>query len=340
MVEREGMENLLLRYYEGGVTEEEAIIVKEWLKSSEENRRIAKQIQLIELAVDIVQTRPKLDVKKALVKVHKKMELKGKVGRYMLSFRGLQRVAAILFIPLLLSWCLLYFNREPQIAQMVEIRTNPGMTASIVLPDSTVVILNSSSSLQYPSLFSNQKREVKLVGEAFFSVKKDKRRMFVVNALNNSRIVVYGTEFDVEAYQEDKMVQTTLVSGKVSFSYVNKNGRKGVLKMEPGQKVVYDIGQKNIMMKKVNVDVETSWKDGLLMFKNTPFGEVLRSLSKRYNVEFVVKKESLKQEPFTGTFTRQRLERILEHFRISSNIHFQFVENDDINEERQRIEVY
>lgn len=93
-------------------------------------------------------------------------------------------------------------------------------------------------------------------------------------------------------------------------------------------------------MKEANVDVETSWKDGRLIFRNTPFEDILKSLSKRYNVEFILKKASLKQNSFTATFTKQRLERILEHFRISSNIHFKFVEDSDVNAERQVIEVY
>lgn len=110
--------------------------------------------------------------------------------------------------------------------------------------------------------------------------------------------------------------------------------------MQPGQKVIYDIVQDKVVVKKVNVDVETSWKDGHLIFKNTPFEEVLKKLSKRYNVTFVLKNPTLKQSSFTATFTKQRLERILENFQISSNIRFKFVEDGDINAERQVIEVY
>lgn len=83
---------------------------------------------------------------------------------------------------------------------MMEVRTNPGMTTSVELPDGTEVVLNSSSSLRYPSRFADDKREVKLVGEAFFSVAKDEKK-FIVGTLNNSKIVVHGTEFNVEAYK-------------------------------------------------------------------------------------------------------------------------------------------
>lgn len=337
MVKREGMENLLLRYYEGETTEDETALVEEWLEASEENRRTARQVQTLGLAADMAQISSRLDVKKALEDVHRKMKQK-KVNRYQVLFRGMQRAAAILFIPLMVSWSILYWDKDKEEIHMMEVRTNPGMTTSVELPDGTEVVLNSSSSLRYPSRFADDKREVKLVGEAFFSVAKDEKK-FIVGTLNNSKIVVHGTEFNVEAYKGSRTVQTTLVSGKVSFSYVN-NGRRNNVMMIPGQKVIYDIVREKVVVKEVNVGVETCWKDGRLIFRNTPFEDILKSLSKRYNVEFILKKVSLKQNSFTATFTKQRLERILEHFRISSNIHFKFVEDGDVNTERQVIEVY
>ena len=337
MVKREGMENLLLRYYEGETTEDETALVEEWLEASEENRRTARQVQTLGLAADMAQISSRLDVKKALEDVHRKMKQK-KVNRYRVLFRGMQRAAAILFIPLMVSWSILYWDKDKEEIHMMEVRTNPGMTTSVELPDGTEVVLNSSSSLRYPSRFADDKREVKLVSEAFFSVAKDEKK-FIVGTLNNSKIVVHGTEFNVEAYKGSRTVQTTLVSGKVSFSYVN-NGRRNNVMMIPGQKVIYAIVREKVVVKEVNVDVETCWKDGRLIFRNTPFEDILKSLSKRYNVEFILKKASLKQNSFTATFTKQRLERILEHFRISSNIHFKFVEDGDVNAERQVIEVY
>lgn len=338
MVEREEMEDLLLQYYEGVTTAEETTRIEEWLEASNENREIGWQIQTIVLAANVAQVSSKLDMKKALTNVHRKMKHEKVVSRYQILFRGMQRAAAILFIPLIVSWCMLYFDREVQVPEMMEVRTNPGMTTSVVLPDGTEVTLNSSSSLQYPSRFSEGERTVKLLGEAFFSVMKDKKP-FVVKALSGSEIIVHGTEFNIEAYEESETVQTTLVSGKVSFSYFNK-GKKKNLMMQPGQKVVYDIVQDKVVVKKVNVDVETSWKDGHLIFKNTPFEEVLKRLSKQFNVEFVLKNPALKHNSFTATFTKQRLERILENFRISSNIRFKYIDDGNIDNERQVIEVY
>ena len=111
MVKREGMENLLLRYYEGETTEDETALVKEWLEASEENRRTARQVQTLGLAADMAQISSRLDVKKALEDVHRKMKQK-KVNRYQVLFRGMQRAAAILFIPLMVSWSILYWDKD------------------------------------------------------------------------------------------------------------------------------------------------------------------------------------------------------------------------------------
>ena len=113
MVKREGMENLLLSYYEGETTEDETALVEEWLEASEENRRTARQVQTLGLAADMAQISSRLDVKKALEDVHRKMKQK-KVNRYQVLFRGMQRAAAILFIPLMVSWSILYWDKDKE----------------------------------------------------------------------------------------------------------------------------------------------------------------------------------------------------------------------------------
>lgn len=87
MVKREGMENLLLSYYEGETTEDETALVEEWLEASEENRRTARQVQTLGLAADMAQISSRLDVKKALEDVHRKMKQK-KVNRYQVLLEG------------------------------------------------------------------------------------------------------------------------------------------------------------------------------------------------------------------------------------------------------------
>lgn len=328
------MDDLLLRYCEGAVSEDERILIEEWIEQSDENRRIAKHIYMIYLATDTINILDKVDTDGALKKVNDRMTGK----KMVIGWEWVQRVAAVLLIPLLIAYCVSYFNSKPLQVQMIEVKTNPGMTTSVVLPDSSLVILNSESSLIYPSFFNDNVRKVTLKGEAYFSVTKDKNKRFIVNTLGNAQIRVYGTEFNVEAYPGDGVVNTTLVSGKVSFV---SNERQEVV-MKPGQKAVYNVNQGSTTLSEVFVDGEVAWKDSKLIFKDTPFDQVLNCLSKRYNVVFVIKRDKLHEYSFTGVFEHQRLSRILEYFRISSGIKFKYVNenNRDINKEKEKIDVY
>lgn len=334
------MEGLLFRYYKGETSAEESSVVENWMEESKENRKLAKDIQRISFATDMSQVASRVDKEEELAKIHSKMGIK-KNNRYLRISRWMQKTAAILFIPLLAGWALqTYLEREPQvIPQMIEVKTNPGMTASVTLPDSSVVILNSSSALTYSSQFTGEVREVNLSGEAFFSVRKDEKKRFVVNTPQGASVTVYGTEFNIDAYKDSKEVLATLVTGKIGLTFSCGGTLKG-LTMIPGQKAVYNVEKETVKLSKANIEVETSWKDGRLFFNDTPFEQMLKSLSKRYGVEFVFKKESLKKHSFTGVFVNQRLERILEHFRLASGIRFRYIEDKNIRREKQVIEVY
>ena len=85
---------------------------------------------------------------------------------------------------------------------------------------------------------------------------------------------------------------------------------------------------------------ETAWKEGKIIFRNTPLEEGLRMLEKRYNVEFIIKNDRLKGDSFTGTFTNQRLERILEYFQLSSQIRWRYLDSPNIKDEKSKIEIY
>ena len=200
-----GVEELLPRFCEGMTTLAESQLVEEWIAENEEHLKIVNQIQAIHLAVDTVEFMKHTDIDRALDKVKRRMP-KQKV----LWWKWAQRIAALLSIPLLLGSLWLFFNQKDNypIVQMVEVRTNPGTTTKIVLPDSTLVYLNSESLLRYPSTFTTI-RNVELVGEAFFKVVADKEKRFIVNTRNQSQIEVYGTSFNVEAYATDNKISTT-----------------------------------------------------------------------------------------------------------------------------------
>lgn len=329
--------DLLPLYYERKLDKEQIRIVEEWIEASDENRRIALQMEKLYMASDTLFALGQIDTEKALQQVHDKMRLHKGFSLWTWT----QRVAAILFVPLLIiSFLERSSGKQSSPVQMIRLATNPGMIASATLPDGTKVTLNSNSSLVYPSRFDSNSRDVKLEGEAFFKVTKDATHPFVVKTPQKAAVRVYGTQFDVEAYAADKNVTATLVDGSISMSYENGNRNWTERKIVPGQAIVYSAAKQNIQVAQAAVDVVTSWKDGKLIFKNTPFNEVLKSLSRRFNVDFIVKNPKCNEAFFTGVLEKQRLERILEYFTVSSNMRFKYNANGNIRQEKQIIEIY
>lgn len=329
------IDSLLCRYCSGTATAEERLQVEEWILQSEENQKIARQIYHLYLATDTFQTLCHTDTEKALRKVRKKM----KAPRLHPWWQQIQRIAAILLIPLAVAYCISYFKTDVPSTQWVEIRTQPGTTATLVLPDSSVVVLNSESVLRYPTLFTGNERKVSLEGEGYFSVAKDPEKQFILHTPGEGEIRVYGTEFNVEAYPTDPLIKTTLVSGQVSFTF---NGRSEETLLSPGQKATYDPGKKTVTVAETFVEGAIAWKDGKLIFRDTPFDEITDRLSKQYGVDFIIRKKELRDYTFTGAFEHQPLARILEHFTLSSKIRFKSLEeNDPANQrEKEKIEVY
>ena len=325
------IEELLFSYCEGKLSGDERKHVEEWISASKENEKLAKAVHELYWAADTLSVMDKVDADKALKKA------KGKLVRrkFKTVFLWAERAAAIMFIPLLSAYLLQIKNTDVVEARMMEIRTNPGMTTAFVLPDGTNVSLNSGSVLRYPEFFSEDKREVELIGEAFFDVTKDPNKRFVVKTTGDERVEVLGTSFNMEAFPGDSILSTTLLEGKVRFV-----SDAGSVQMNPGEKLVYNNKTSKAKLTKTNGEAETAWKYGKIIFDNTPFNEVLRMLSKRFNVDFVVKNEKYRKDSFTGTFSTQRLEQVLDVFSISSKIKWRYIPTDKTEEKRSKIEVY
>ena len=211
----------------------------------------------------------------------------------------------------------------------------------VELADGTKVALNSSSSLRYPEIFVGDERVVSLRGEAYFEVAKDAEHRFIVHTPHHSQIEVLGTSFNVEAYENDEEITTTLVEGRVNFYYNNRETQtKQLVSLQPNEKLVYQCDSHEVDLRPTSCLAETAWKDGKIVFRNTTLRDGLKTLAKRYNVEFIIKNPKGLDDPFTGTFTNQRLERILQYFSISSHIRWRYVDGGDINETKSKIEIY
>ncbi len=171
----------------------------------------------------------------------------------------------------------------------------------VILEDSTEVWLNADSKLKFPNEFSRGTRDVELVGEAWFKVKKDKSCPFIVR-LNDMDIKVLGTEFNTSAYPDDPLVTTTLVNGLVTVFY--KTGITGQQNLLPGDRASYNKKESTIHLETVDVAKFKAWKDGFFVFENQSLSAVTRILERWYNVQFIIQDEDLKNAKFSGQFLR------------------------------------
>lgn len=151
---------------------------------------------------------------------------------------------------------------------------------SMILSDGTRVRLNAQTQLEYPVKFGNGKREVHLKGEAYFDVAKDTARPFVVHVNNGSDVEVLGTQFNVMAYEDDTEVQTTLIEGKVKFSY-----KEDEVTLLPGEQSALNNLTNEVFVKEVDTYKYTAWIHGKFVFDKEELGSVLRKMSRWYGVE-------------------------------------------------------
>ena len=175
-----------------------------------------------------------------------------------------------------------------------------GKRTQITLSDNSSVWLNSGSKLIYPAHFASNKREVYLDGEAIFEVSHNKQKPFHV-VTHDVEVKVLGTVFGLSAYNDDKTTSTVLESGSVEMKELGQsifNTSKAT--MVPGMMAVYSKEASEITQAKVDVKQYTSWRDGYISCEKQSLGDILKKISRYYNISIQVSDKSLENETFTG----------------------------------------
>ncbi|SEK36199.1 FecR family protein [Olivibacter domesticus] len=200
------------------------------------------------------------------------------------------------------------------------LNTPKGGTYQLTLPDGTKVWLNAASTLKYPSRFNGKERIVELEGEAYFEVSKewsirDRSKMIPFFVRTNSQTVqVLGTQFNISAYPDESAVKTTLVEGKVLVAPTIDHWTPTTIK--PSEQATTHGAAIDIST--VDTKQYTAWKDGRFHFKRTPLEEVMRQVSRWYDVD-VIYSNGIPNETFTGKVSRSAsLAELLDILRLSA----------------------
>ncbi|TDO04088.1 FecR family protein [Sunxiuqinia elliptica] len=165
-----------------------------------------------------------------------------------------------------------------------------GKKSMIMLSDGTKVWLNAGSQLVYPSVFLRNKREVVLVGEAYFDVTKNQDKPFIVRTAELN-VRVLGTKFDVSAYPEDDFVATTLEEGSVGLEIKGKGllAEDKQILLTPNQKISLNKATRETTVRVVDVSMYTSWKEGILKSESEDLIRLIKKIERYYNIEISLK---------------------------------------------------
>jgi ferric-dicitrate binding protein FerR (iron transport regulator) len=239
-----------------------------------------------------------------------------------------RRIAGILIIPLLILSVWFFYNQHQlqsnfnQIngysqKKSIHVVAPLGVQLHVELPDGSKAWLNSGSEINYPAYFSLEKREVEMTGEVYFQVSKSSKMFVVKNP--GPTIKVYGTEFNVHAYSNEKEITIALAKGKIALE---KNNRE--LMMSPGEVAIFDKTSEHLIKQKSDIYPYTSWREGKYIFRDAPLEVILKTLERRYKVTIHVDDPDLTQFKYDATINGEPLEQILELLTFSAPLKYEY----------------
>lgn len=228
-------------------------------------------------------------VQDAFAKVKARLGIEKEARKISLQGR-LAQVAAV-FLPLVIAaGSYIYLNKPEAVrdkaitgtVERAEVNVPYGKNKHLYLPDSSEVWINAGSSLRYPGEFTGDKRTVELEGEAYFSVKTNKAKPFVVQT-RHLDVVATGTEFNVRAYPGQENHEVTLNCGLVTVESRKEEKKE---KLSPGEQLVYNKNTTMILVKEVVASEVSGWKNGEIRFTDNHPVEIFKTLERHYNVSF------------------------------------------------------
>lgn len=211
--------------------------------------------------------------------------------------------------------------------EWINVTTAYGEKKLCILPDSSSVWINAGSTFRYPSSFKGNTRTVQLSGEAWFNVKRNHKTPFIIQT-NTCHIQVLGTVFNVSDYRENSQMIVQLETGKVEVTLSDKE--KYLL--SPHQQLIRDKATQTSYISPIT-SPSSAWKDGELIFENTPFPDILRALERHYNVNILFKDVQLTTDRYSIRFEKNEpieqaldlLQELTESFTWSKNNKNQFI---------------
>ncbi|MDW5290160.1 FecR family protein [Formosa sp. PL04] len=296
--------DLLHRYTNNNTSERESFVVESYLERFQKDGLSETDIKY------------NLDVKN---RIYSNI-LKHKKKATVFNFRN---IAAAVLLCITSS---ILFNIISSKTEFIEVVAQRGEQTKVLLNDSSVVYLNSGSTLKYPKAFAKNARVVTLEGEAFFKVKSNPEKPFIVTS-NAFETKVLGTQFVISNYK-NVTPSVTVSSGKVKVT--NKNDTKNSLVLIKNERVKLSSLSEGLIKEHVQAKNYTTWIDGSLVFNKANLVEVVNMLNQKYSKTIKITSETYSECTISGTYKDKSLNDILESLHFIYDIEFKYIDNKTI----------
>ena len=313
-------EDIIIRYLENRCSEEDFVLINEWMKESDENAgelfRMEEIYQLGKFPFEEENL-----VAKAERRLGRRLEQENQKRQEVFKLKSVLRYAAAIVGVIVLAAGLAYWFRN-KAEELVVASAAHGQVREMLLPDGTKVWLNQSSVLKYPRAFEGKERHVYLDGEAYFEVARNHEKPFTVKS-QAMDVRVLGTSFNIKCRPDNSFAETTLVEGEVE---VKDKSDKGRITLLPGQKAVL-----NRVVKQVDPKMEIVWHNDLIPFEKSSIFQIAAALERFYGVKIILSPDVDSTNTYSGVLKKKdNIESVLKSLRNSIPFNYKKVDDNNI----------
>ena len=340
---------ILLKYLKSTKTDEAEGTIQRWLDNSGTKHELCKESLKFWNRISLDQKTTEYTGDYILDKIHHNINIEEGIflnkNKSRLGFICyFSRIAAILFIPLLVASLLLLFQVKSFKSEIswAEIHAPCGTRTDFHLPDGSTGHLNGGSTIKFPTRFTDKIRNIKLTGEAYFNVISNHKKPFIVST-EKIDVKATGTSFNVMAYPDETITEVTLLNGKVEVFRKRENVITSMGVLDPDESLIYNAKSDSQKIQSGNSADKLSWIDRKLMFKYESFDEVIRKLNRWYNVNIAIKDTLLESYIYYGAFQDETLDEVLKLLQYTAPIKYKDIERkrkQDGTFEKREIEIY
>ena len=318
-------EDIIIRYLENRCSEEDFVLINEWMKESDENAgelfRMEEIYQLGKFPFEEENL-----VVRAERRLGRRLEQENQKRQEVFKLKSVLRYAAAIVGVIVLAAGLAYWFRN-KAEELVVASAAHGQVREMLLPDGTKVWLNQSSVLKYPHAFEGKERHVYLDGEAYFEVARNHEKPFMVKSPAMD-VRVLGTSFNIKCRPDNSFAETTLIEGEVE---VKDKSDKGRITLLPGQKAVLNRVTGRMQVKQVDPKMEIVWHNDLIPFEKSSIFQIAAALERFYGVKIILSPDVDSTNTYSGVLKKKdNIESVLNSLRNSIPFNYKKVDDNNI----------